>query len=94
MPDGTVPADVADTKVAGPLPVVPTVNNPLSPRWPSTGLGLAGPGAEAAARGFIVAALAAGGADHPDARTHLVMPSATAASLLANASVSPPRTPG
>ncbi|MCW3820370.1 LysM peptidoglycan-binding domain-containing protein [Micromonospora sp. DR5-3] len=92
-PDHAVPADVGDTAAGGLLPVVPMLSNPLSPRWPGAGLGLTGPGAAAAARGFLTAALAAGGVDHPEARTHVVMPSATAAGLLSDTAVNPPRTP-
>ncbi|MFG1892253.1 BTAD domain-containing putative transcriptional regulator [Micromonospora sp. NPDC049051] len=64
------------------LPVAPALTHPLSAVWPPAGLGLTGPGAEAAARGFLVAALAAGHTDQPDARAQVVMPSATAATLL------------
>ncbi|MFF4810954.1 BTAD domain-containing putative transcriptional regulator [Micromonospora chersina] len=74
----------------GPRPVVPTPHALLSPPR-SAGLGLTGPGAHAAARGLLTAALAAGGAEHPDARTEVVMPSATAATLLGTANL--PRTP-
>ncbi|MEU2610663.1 BTAD domain-containing putative transcriptional regulator [Micromonospora sp. NPDC007271] len=74
-------------------PVAPALAHPLSAVWPPAGLGLAGPGADAAARGFLTAALAAGGADHPDARTHVVIPAATAATLLGAAAVNLPRTP-
>ena len=69
-------------------------DHPLMEVWPPAGLGLTGPGAEAAARGFLAAALAAGGLDDPDARTHVVMPSATAATLLGAAAVGLPDTPG
>ncbi|OKI45729.1 hypothetical protein A6A27_37960 [Micromonospora sp. CB01531] len=89
----TVATDAGDTMYNGRLPVVPMLSNPLSSRWPAAGLGLIGPGAEAAARGFLTAALAAGGADHPDARTHVVMPSTSAASLLGETAANPPRTP-
>ncbi|MFE9959232.1 BTAD domain-containing putative transcriptional regulator [Micromonospora sp. NPDC005299] len=75
----------------GPRPVVPTLHTLLSPPRRSAGLGLTGPGAHAAARGLLTAALAAGGAEHPDTRTEVVMPSATAATLLGTANL--PRTP-
>ncbi|MFG1888110.1 BTAD domain-containing putative transcriptional regulator [Micromonospora sp. NPDC049051] len=74
------------------LPVAPAMAHPLSAVWPPAGLGLTGPGAHAAARGFLTAALAADGADHPHARTQVVMPSATAATLL-GAAVDLPHTP-
>jgi DNA-binding SARP family transcriptional activator len=76
-----------------PVPVVPALDNPLAAVWPPAGLGLAGPGAEAAGRGFLTAALAAGGVDDPDARSWVVIPSATAATLLGAAAVALPETP-
>ncbi|WP_241825677.1 LysM peptidoglycan-binding domain-containing protein, partial [Micromonospora sp. CB01531] len=75
------------------LPVAPALAHPLSALWPPAGLGLTGPGADAAARGFLTAALATGGADHPDARTQVVMTSATAATLLGAATINLPHTP-
>ncbi|KAB1935478.1 LysM peptidoglycan-binding domain-containing protein [Micromonospora sp. ALFpr18c] len=84
------PPSVAE---CGPRPLVPSVAHPLAVVWPPAGLGLTGPGAEAAARGFMAAALAAGGLDAPDDRTWLVMPSATTAALLGAGAVALPRTP-
>ncbi|MEU7778853.1 hypothetical protein [Micromonospora parva] len=52
-----------------PRPAVPSLAHPLAEAWPSAGLGLIGPGADAAARGFLTAALAAGGLDAPHERT-------------------------
>jgi DNA-binding SARP family transcriptional activator len=52
---------------------------PLLARWPAGGLGLTGPGA--AARGMLVAVLATGVED-PQARTRVVVPSATLQALL------------
>ncbi|MFI7651041.1 BTAD domain-containing putative transcriptional regulator [Micromonospora sp. NPDC049460] len=75
------------------LPVAPALTHPLSAVWPPAGLGLTGPGAQAAARGFLVAALAAGHTDHPDERTQVVMPSATAATLLGADTITLPSTP-
>ncbi|MEV6927565.1 hypothetical protein AB0M46_24105 [Dactylosporangium sp. NPDC051485] len=75
-----------------PPPVVPALTNPIIAVWPPAGLGLTGPRAEDAARGFLAAALAAG-AEDPQARTHVVMPSATAATLLGAAAVGLPDTP-
>ncbi|MFG1952472.1 BTAD domain-containing putative transcriptional regulator [Micromonospora sp. NPDC048830] len=74
-------------------PVAPALTHSLSAAWPPAGLGLVGPGSDAAARGFLTAALAAGGADHPDARTRVVIPAATAATLLGAAAVNLPRSP-
>jgi DNA-binding SARP family transcriptional activator len=78
---------------AAPRPVVPSLAHPLAAVWPPAGLGLTGPGAEAAARGFLAAGLAAGGLDEPDERSWVVMPSATAATLLGADAVALPRTP-
>jgi DNA-binding SARP family transcriptional activator len=77
------------TDVAG--PVAPALDHRLA--WPLAGLGLTGPGADAAARGFLAAALAAGGEEHPGARTRVVIPVTTAAALLGAAASSLPRTP-
>ncbi|MGW0218749.1 BTAD domain-containing putative transcriptional regulator [Micromonospora chokoriensis] len=77
----------------GPGPLVPSLAHPLAEVWPPAGLGLTGPGAEAAARGCMAAALAAGGLDAPDDRTWLVMPSPTTAALLGAGAVALPRTP-
>ncbi|WP_432844320.1 BTAD domain-containing putative transcriptional regulator [Dactylosporangium sp. CA-092794] len=74
-------------------PVVPSLAHPLVAVWPPAGLGLTGPGAEAAARGFLAAGLAAGGLDEPDERSWVVMPSATAATLLGADAVALPYTP-
>ncbi|MGQ5263322.1 BTAD domain-containing putative transcriptional regulator [Micromonospora sp. ZYX-F-536] len=82
-----------ETTADGDGPVLPSLANPLSALWPPAGLGLTGPGAHAAARGFLTAALAAGGLHHPDARTEVVMPSPTAATLLGTPAVNLPRTP-
>lgn len=76
-----------------PGPLVPSLAHPLAAVWPPAGLGLTGPGAEAAARGFMAAAIAAGGLDAPDDRTWLVMPSATTAALLGAGAVRLPHTP-
>ncbi len=60
---------------------------------PAAGLGLTGPGAQAAGRGLLAAALAAGGLDDPDARLEVVIGSATAAALLGAAALPLPATP-
>ncbi|MFG2064027.1 BTAD domain-containing putative transcriptional regulator [Micromonospora sp. NPDC048871] len=62
-------------------PVVPALDNPAAV-WPAAGLGLTGPGAHAAGRGFLTAALAAGDAHDPHTRGSVVIPSPTAATLL------------
>ncbi|TDC25204.1 LysM peptidoglycan-binding domain-containing protein, partial [Micromonospora sp. 15K316] len=59
--------------------------------WPPAGLGLTGPGAEAAARGLLIAALATD--TTPDARTQVVMPAPTAVTLLGDAADHLPSTP-
>ncbi|MEV0005666.1 BTAD domain-containing putative transcriptional regulator [Micromonospora sp. NPDC050980] len=89
-PEASAGADEQDTP---PVPVVPALDNPLAAVWPPAGLGLTGPGAEAAGRGFLTAALAAGGLDDPDARSWVVIPAATAATLLGAAAVALPETP-
>jgi DNA-binding SARP family transcriptional activator len=89
-PDG---AAVGAPNPADAAPVVPALAHPLAAVWPPAGVGLAGPGAHAAARGFLVAGLATGGLDDPDNRTWVVMPSATTATLLGTAAVSLPKTP-
>ncbi|MCT2280478.1 LysM peptidoglycan-binding domain-containing protein [Micromonospora chalcea] len=94
--DHEKPVPVASPSAEGDTalrPVVPSLAHPLAAVWPPAGLGLTGPGAEAAARGFMAAALAAGGLDAPEDRTWLVMPSATAATLLGAGAVALPRTP-
>jgi DNA-binding SARP family transcriptional activator len=93
---GTEPDAVAgqdlDAHAAPPLNV-PALGNPILAAWPPAGLGLTGPGAEAAGRGMLAAALAAGGVDDPDARSCVVMPAATAATLLGAAAVNMPDSP-
>ncbi|MEV4813862.1 BTAD domain-containing putative transcriptional regulator [Micromonospora avicenniae] len=69
---------------------VPALAYPLA-AWPPAGLGLIGPGAEAAARGLLIAALAAD--TTPDAPTQVVTPAATATALLDVAAINLPRTP-
>jgi DNA-binding SARP family transcriptional activator/nucleoid-associated protein YgaU len=64
------------------MPVAPSLDHPLLHTWPPAGLGLLGPGAEAAARGFLVAALSADGQREPEARTRVVIPASTLATLL------------
>ncbi|MEU5931083.1 BTAD domain-containing putative transcriptional regulator [Micromonospora sp. NPDC047187] len=81
------PADAADDETSKltaheSQPPIPAPTRPLIEVWPSTGLGLIGPGAEAAARGVLVSALAAGGPDDPDSRHHVVIASDTLATLL------------
>lgn len=88
-PDGaapqptTVPAEPASS---------PALGRPLSAVWPPAGVGLTGPGALAAARGFLVSALTAG-ADDPDQRGRVVVPAATLATLLGTAAVDVADTP-
>jgi DNA-binding SARP family transcriptional activator len=61
---------------------LPGLSNPITSLWPPAGLGLIGPGAEHAARGFLVTALADAHDAQPDARTQVVIPSGTLATLL------------
>ncbi|MEJ3741747.1 bacterial transcriptional activator domain-containing protein [Actinomycetes bacterium KLBMP 9797] len=49
---------------------------------PPGGIGLAGPGAEAAARALLVATLSTGGPDDPDAKGEVVIPADTLTTLL------------
>ncbi|MET8198026.1 BTAD domain-containing putative transcriptional regulator [Micromonospora taraxaci] len=92
-PDGPVvdansdSADAADDETSTlaaheSQPAIPAPARPLIEVLPSAGLGLIGPGAEAAARGVLVSALAAGGPDDPDSRHHVVIASDTLATLL------------
>lgn len=76
-----------------PRPAVPSLAHPLAETWPSAGLGLTGPGADAAARGFLTAALATGGLDAPHERTQVVMPATTATTLLGTDAAALPHTP-
>ncbi|MFY1656107.1 BTAD domain-containing putative transcriptional regulator [Micromonospora sp. WMMD1274] len=76
-----------------PRPAVPSLAHPLAENWPPAGLGLTGPGADAAARGFLTAALAAGGLDAPHERTQVVMPATTATTLLDTDTTTLPHTP-
>ncbi|WP_416901342.1 BTAD domain-containing putative transcriptional regulator [Micromonospora echinospora] len=84
----TLPSDVLRAEQT-PRPLTPALTSPLSEMWPPSGLGVTGPGAEAAARGFLVAALAAGGPDEPHERGHVVIPSTTLSTLLGSASTVP-----
>ncbi|MGQ5262924.1 BTAD domain-containing putative transcriptional regulator [Micromonospora sp. ZYX-F-536] len=95
VPDGGDNLRAGQGGVEGddPLPVAPALDSPLSALWPPAGLGLTGPGAHAATRGLLTAALASGGVDHPDGRTDVVIPSTTAATLLGAAAPTLPRTP-
>ncbi len=71
---------------APPAPEGPYLAGLPSP-LPVGGLGLAGPGAAAAARGVLIATLSAGTPDDPDARGEVVIPAATLATLLGAAAV-------
>ncbi|MFI7543765.1 BTAD domain-containing putative transcriptional regulator [Actinoplanes sp. NPDC049599] len=96
-PDGTTAADGEQdrrgkpSRKAGGRPVVPALTNPAAVEWPASGLGLTGPGAEPAARGFLTAALADSDPHAPPGQ--VVLPSTTAATLLGTAAVTLPRTP-
>ncbi|KUL31433.1 hypothetical protein ADL15_22115 [Actinoplanes awajinensis subsp. mycoplanecinus] len=84
-------AEESQEELSAVRPVVPTLTNPVLTVWPSSGLGLTGPGAEAAARGLLVAAIADRSPDEPHGQ--VVMPSSTAVTLFGAAAVALPRTP-
>jgi DNA-binding SARP family transcriptional activator len=86
-------AGTGETAPACAVPVTPGLGGPLDRLWPRAGLGLTGPGAEAAARGLLVGALAAGGADDPHARGQVVVSAGMLATLLGAAAVTVPATP-
>jgi len=65
-----------------PVPVSPNLDHPLLQVWPPAGLGLVGPGAEAAGRGFLVAALSGDGQHGPQAHSRVIIPASTLATLL------------
>ncbi|MEV2241086.1 BTAD domain-containing putative transcriptional regulator [Micromonospora sp. NPDC049891] len=78
---------------AGPLvPVLPGQHRLLGEVWPPAGLGLTGPGADAAGRGFLTAALAAGSGNNAHASGRVIIPAGTVATLL-GAGVRLPETP-
>ncbi|MFI7492946.1 BTAD domain-containing putative transcriptional regulator [Micromonospora echinaurantiaca] len=80
----------ASPAVAGPA-VAALASLPIG--GPPAGLGLTGPGAAAAARGFLVSALAAGGLDEPNGRGQVIIPADTLATLLGAAASGVPDTP-
>jgi DNA-binding SARP family transcriptional activator/LysM repeat protein len=90
---GVGPVDVRRLLNDAPPPVTPALANPVAPAWPAAGIGLVGPGADAAARGFLVAALAAGGIGDFDARSTVVIPAATLTTLLGADAIIMPQTP-
>lgn len=65
----------------------------LTDLMPPGGLGLTGPGADAAARGLLIATLATGSPTDPDARGHVLIPAATLTTLLQTAPDNLPPTP-
>ncbi len=75
------------------VPETPALDHALLQVWPPAGLGLTGPGGEAAVRGFLVAALAADGLDEPEARSRVVISAATLATLLGTEAVQVADTP-
>lgn len=93
--DTRSPYDVLGAGTGGaavPGPVRPGSAHPVAELWAPAGLGLTGPGADAAARGFLTAALSTD-IDDPHARARVVMASATCATLLGAAAVSLPSSP-
>jgi DNA-binding SARP family transcriptional activator len=85
---GEVEVDLTPTGRRDPVPAAanpPPVGGPVAPGvepLPAGGVGLGGPGAEAAARGALIAALAAGQPTDPDAHTEVVVPADTLVTLL------------
>jgi hypothetical protein len=86
QPEAVQP-EAAPEQNPAPQPVAPALDHPLLEVWPPAGLGLVGPGGEAAARGLLVAALAGGGREEPEARGRVVIPAATLATLLGTQAV-------
>ncbi|MGK5680199.1 BTAD domain-containing putative transcriptional regulator [Actinoplanes sp. URMC 104] len=64
-------------------PVAPTLTKPVAVAWPTSGLGLTGPGAVAAARGFLATAVANSDPQAPAGR--VVLPAITAVMLFGDA---------
>lgn len=62
---GLSAASTDDNAGHQPVPLAPALGHQLSSVWPAAGLGLTGPGAHAAARGFLTAALGTGGTEQP-----------------------------
>ncbi|GGJ89850.1 hypothetical protein GCM10010123_19570 [Pilimelia anulata] len=77
-----VDQDLAVVNAGDAQPVAPAITGQHADLWPTAGLGLTGPGAHAAARGMLVAALAAGQPDLPHSRTRVIITAGTLASLL------------
>ncbi|MFB9238469.1 BTAD domain-containing putative transcriptional regulator [Plantactinospora siamensis] len=77
-----------DTAAQGDLTAQAT-DVPDLPLPPPGGLGLTGPGANAAARGVLTTALAAGSPSHPQQRGDVILDRATLAALLDGATVDP-----
>ncbi|MFC0531345.1 BTAD domain-containing putative transcriptional regulator [Phytohabitans kaempferiae] len=92
-PNSSAVAAAADATGDPPSPAVPAPGTTFIDSWPAGGLGLTGPGAPAAARGFLASALASGNIDDPDARTTVVIPAPTLAALLCPATRHLPHTP-
>ncbi|GGK31468.1 hypothetical protein GCM10010124_25320 [Pilimelia terevasa] len=91
-PPQVEPADVVKVEPGPATPVAPSTDGEHAQVWPTAGLGLTGPGALAAARGLLVSALASGSPDDPQARTEVIIPASTLASLLGAAAVQVPNT--
>ena len=79
--------DRAEQPGSLPALMLPNLSNPITRLWPPAGVGLIGPGAEHAARGFLVTALADIHGEEPDARAEVVIPSGTLATLLGTEAV-------
>ncbi|MEG3635533.1 BTAD domain-containing putative transcriptional regulator [Micromonospora palythoicola] len=97
-PDATI-APAADDEPGGAptsdaRPLTPALDGSMIEVWPPAGLGLAGPGAHAAARGFLVSALATGGMNDARGRGgQVVIPSSTLTTLWGTTGATLPDTP-
>ncbi|MBQ1052738.1 LysM peptidoglycan-binding domain-containing protein [Micromonospora sp. C51] len=85
-PDATTAPAADDEPGSSPTgvarPLTPALDGPMIEVWPPAGLGLTGPGAHAAARGFLISTLATGGMDDARGRGgQVVIPSTTLTTL-------------
>ncbi|WP_018352060.1 LysM peptidoglycan-binding domain-containing protein [Longispora albida] len=74
-------------EVAVERPVTPALDSEQTSAWSPAGLGLAGPGAHAAARGLLAATLANGDVADPHRHSRVVIPATTLATLLGTSAV-------
>ncbi|GIG63222.1 hypothetical protein Lfu02_75940 [Longispora fulva] len=81
------------TKIEPASPFTPSLHAGTRTIWPPAGLGLTGPGAEAAGRGMLAATLAAGAPDDPSHDSEVIIPATTLATLLGTSAVDIADTP-